>query len=69
MTKLTQKKEKFVWTDKCEASFQKLKEKLVSAPVLALPESGKEFIVYSGVSIQGLGCMLMQDGRFIAYAS
>ena len=69
LTKLTQKREKFVWTDKCEASFQKLKEKLVSAPVLALPESGKEFIVYSDASIQGLGCVLMQDDRVIAYAS
>ena len=46
-----------------------LKEKLVSAPVLALPESVKEFSIYSDASIQGLGCVLMQDGQVIAYAS
>ena len=59
LTKLTQKKEKFVWTDQCEESFQRLKKKLVSAPLLALPVSGKEFTVYSDASIQGLGCVLM----------
>ena len=46
-----------------------LKKKLVSAPVLTLPISEKEFTIYSDASIQGLGCVLMQDGRVIAYAS
>ena len=46
-----------------------MKEKLVSALVLALPESGKKFEVYSDASLQGLGCVLMQEGRVIAYAS
>lgn len=49
--------------------FQLLKDKLVSAPVLALPVSGGEYAIYSGASIQGLGCVLMQGGRVIAYAS
>ena len=46
-----------------------MKEKLISAPVLSLPEGSKEFSVYSNASIQGLGCVLMQDRRVIAYAS
>jgi len=69
MTRLTQKGVNFEWSEKCEESFQLLKEKLVIAPVLALPESGKEFAVYSNASLQGLGCVLMQDERVIAYAS
>ena len=69
LTKLTQKGEKFIWSERCEESFEQLKEKLVSSPILALPESGREFIVYSDASIQGLGCVLMQEGRVIAYAS
>ena len=66
---MTQKNEKFVWSKQCEESFKQLKEKLISAPVLTLPESGKEFTVYSDASIQGLGCVLMQEGQVIAYAS
>ena len=60
---------KFEWSDQCEQSFQMLKKKLVSAPVLTLAISGKEFIIYSDASIQGLGCVLMQDRNVIAYAS
>jgi hypothetical protein len=59
----------FVWTTECEASFQTLKEKLVNAPILVLPESGKRFTVYTDASRIGLGCVLMQEGRVIAYAS
>ena len=69
LTQLTQKNAKFEWLEKCEASFQQLKDKLVSTPILALLESRKEFTVFSDASIQGLGCVLMQDGRVIAYAS
>nr|GFA54347.1 putative reverse transcriptase domain-containing protein [Tanacetum cinerariifolium] len=54
MTKLTQKKVKFEWGDKQEASFQLLKQKLCSAPILTLPEGSKEFIVYCDASIRGL---------------
>nr|GEY01502.1 hypothetical protein [Tanacetum cinerariifolium] len=59
-TKLTQKKVKFEWGDKQEAAFQLLKQKLCSAPILALPEGSKDFIVYCDASIKGLGVVLMQ---------
>ena len=69
MTRLTQKNVKFEWSEKYESSFQELKNRLVLVPILALLVSGKEFIVYSDASIQGLGCVLMQEGRVIAYGS
>ncbi|GJZ39338.1 putative reverse transcriptase domain-containing protein [Tanacetum coccineum] len=69
MTKLTQKKVKFVWGDKQEATFQLLKQKLRSAPILALPEGSKDFIAYCDASIKGLGAILMQREKVIAYAS
>ncbi|GKB23908.1 putative reverse transcriptase domain-containing protein [Tanacetum coccineum] len=69
MTKLTQKKVKFVWGDKQEAAFQLLKQKLCSAPILALPEGSEDFIVYCDASIKGLGAVLMQREKVIAYAS
>ncbi|GKB51555.1 putative reverse transcriptase domain-containing protein [Tanacetum coccineum] len=69
MTKLTQKKVKFVRGDKQEATFQLLKKKLYSAPILALPEGSEDFIVYYDASIKGLGAMLMQREKVIAYAS
>ena len=52
MTKLTQKNVRFEWNEKCEDSFQELKRRLISAPVLALPVSGKEYVIYSDASIQ-----------------
>ncbi|GJX80936.1 putative reverse transcriptase domain-containing protein [Tanacetum coccineum] len=69
MTKLTQKKVKFVWGDKQEAAFQLLKQKLCSAPILALPEGSEDFIAYCDASIKGLGAVLMQREKVIAYAS
>ena len=69
LTRLTQKNVKFEWSEKCERSFQQLKEKFVSNLVLAFPESGKEFTIYNNASIQRLGCMLMQNARVITYAS
>nr|GFC54518.1 putative reverse transcriptase domain-containing protein [Tanacetum cinerariifolium] len=60
MTKLTQKKVKFEWSDKREAAFQLLKQKLCSAPILALPEGSKDFSVYCDASNKGLGVVLMQ---------
>nr|GEZ62230.1 putative reverse transcriptase domain-containing protein [Tanacetum cinerariifolium] len=68
MTKLTQKKVKFEWGDKQEASFQLLKQKLCSAPILALPEGSKDFIVYCDASNKGLGTVLMQREKVISYA-
>nr|GEV60503.1 hypothetical protein [Tanacetum cinerariifolium] len=69
MTKLTQKKVKFKWVDKQEAAFQLLKQKLCSALILALPEGSEDFIVYCDASIKGLGAVLMQMEKVIAYAS
>ncbi|GKA49454.1 putative reverse transcriptase domain-containing protein, partial [Tanacetum coccineum] len=69
MTKLTQKKIAFEWGDKQEASFQTLKNKLCSAHVLALPQGAENFIVYCDTSHKGLGAVLMQNEKVIAYAS
>nr|GFC07119.1 putative reverse transcriptase domain-containing protein [Tanacetum cinerariifolium] len=69
MTKLTQKKVKFEWGNKQEAAFQLLKQKLCSAPILALPEVSKDFIVYCDASNKGLGAVLMQREKVISYAS
>ncbi|KAK8619690.1 hypothetical protein V6N13_135972 [Hibiscus sabdariffa] len=69
LTKLLKKDVPFVWTEAQQASFEKLKEALTQAPVLVQPESGKDFAVYNDASHSGLGCVLMQEGRVIAYAS
>ncbi|CAL1410109.1 unnamed protein product [Linum trigynum] len=69
MTQLLQKGKAFVWDEKCQAAFELLKKKLTSAPVLALPTSDGEYSIYSDASYQGLGCVLMQDKKVIAYAS
>ena len=69
LTKLLRKGIKFEWTDKCQNSFEQLKGMLVEAPVLTQPTSGKEYTLYSDASGIGLGCVLMQDGKVVAYAS
>ena len=69
MTELLKKDTKFKWTKECEASFQELKKHLVTAPVLILSDIHKEFQVYCDASIQGLGGVLMLDGRVVSYAS
>nr|GEY70880.1 putative reverse transcriptase domain-containing protein [Tanacetum cinerariifolium] len=69
MTKLTQWKIKFEWGDKQEAAFQLLKQKLCSAPILALPEGSEDFVAYCNASIKGLGDVLMQRDKVISYAS
>nr|ABF95978.1 retrotransposon protein, putative, Ty3-gypsy subclass [Oryza sativa Japonica Group] len=69
MTQLLKKEEKFVWSPQCEKAFKTLKEKLVSSPVLILPDTRKDFMVYCDASRQGLGCVLMQEGYVVAYAS
>ncbi|KAL4009770.1 hypothetical protein IC575_031144 [Cucumis melo] len=68
-TALTRKNAKFEWSDKCEQSFQELKKRLVIVPILALPVTGKDYVIYCDASRLGLGCVLMQDGNVIAYAS
>ncbi|WVZ83101.1 LOW QUALITY PROTEIN: hypothetical protein U9M48_030279 [Paspalum notatum var. saurae] len=69
MTSLTKKNASFTWGPKCEEGFQELKKLLTTAPVLAQPDVTKPFDVYCDASGQGLGCVLMQEGRVIAYAS
>nr|GFA10850.1 putative reverse transcriptase domain-containing protein [Tanacetum cinerariifolium] len=69
MTKPTQRKVKFEWGDKQEAAFQLLKQKLCSAPILALPEGSEDFIVYCDASNKWLGAVLIQREKVISYAS
>ncbi|GJZ88212.1 putative reverse transcriptase domain-containing protein [Tanacetum coccineum] len=69
MTKLTQKNVKFDWGEKEETTFQLIKQKLCSAPILALPKGSENFIVYCDASHKGLGVVLMQNEKVIAYAS
>ena len=69
LTKLLRKGIKFEWTNKCQNSFEQLKGMLVEAPVLTQPTSGKEYTLYSDASGIGLGCVLMQDKKVVAYAS
>ena len=60
---------KFGWDDKCQSIFERLKKILVEAPVLIQPTSGRDYTMYSDTSRIGLGCVLMQDGKVVAYAS
>ncbi|XP_075515443.1 uncharacterized protein LOC142550090 [Primulina tabacum] len=66
---LTRKNVKFVWNEACDHSFQELKAKLTSTPVLAIPEEPGDFVVYNDGSKQDLGAVLIQHGKVIAYAS
>src|SRR3954462_8215 len=69
LTELLKKDKKFQWTSKCEESLQELKRRLTSAPVLAPPDTKKNFENFCDASRQGLGCILMQDRHVVAYAS
>ncbi|GKD38945.1 retrotransposon protein, putative, ty3-gypsy subclass, partial [Tanacetum coccineum] len=69
LTILTQKCKTFDWGEEQENAFQTLKDKLCNAPVLALPDGPEDFVVYCDASGLGLGCVLMQRGKVIAYAS
>jgi hypothetical protein len=69
MMELLEKDKEFEWTSACESSFQELKKRLTTAPVLVMPDMEKPFSIYCDASGQGLGCVLMQDGRVVAYAS
>ncbi|KAL0551336.1 hypothetical protein IC582_010422 [Cucumis melo] len=69
LTQLTRKGALFVWSKACEDSFQNLKQKLVTAPVLTVPDGSGSFVIYSDASKKGLGCVLMQQGKVVAYAS
>ncbi|GJR12691.1 putative reverse transcriptase domain-containing protein [Tanacetum coccineum] len=69
LTKLTQKNKKYIWGKDQETAFQLLKQKLCEAPILALPKGNDEFFVYCDASLQGLGAVLMQKEKAIAYTS
>ena len=69
LTRLTQKNVRFNWTDRCEGHFLLLKDLLTSALVLTLPSGDEGYTVYYDASRVGLGCVLMRNGKVIAYAS
>jgi hypothetical protein len=69
MTALLAKKVEFKWTPACQESFEILKQKLTTTPVLVLPDVHKPFSVYCDASYTGLGCVLMQEGKVVAYSS
>jgi hypothetical protein len=69
MTELLKKGMKFVWSEACDKAFRKLRELLTSASMLVQPDNSKPYEVYCDVSGMGLGCVLMQENRVIAYAS
>jgi hypothetical protein len=69
MTSLLQKDHKFAWTEECETAFRTLRKLLTTAPVLAQPDIEQPFDVFCDAYKNSLGCVLMQDGRVIAYAS
>jgi hypothetical protein len=69
ITSLLKNDTKFNWSSRCNEAFEQLKVLLTTAPLLAQPDIEKPFDVYCDTSGSGLGCVLMQDGRVIAYAS
>jgi hypothetical protein len=69
MTSLLEKVREFKWDEKCQDSFDQLKKRLMSPPVLVMPDLQKGFDIYCDACGQGLGCVLMQEGHVIAYAS
>ena len=69
LTQLTKNGQSFVWTEKCENSFQELKRRLTTSLVLALPDSTGQFVIFCDASKMGLSCVLMQDRMVVAYAS
>ena len=69
MMRLTRKEVKFMWDDSCERAFQELKRRLTSAHILIVPEKGQRYTVYCDASKDGLGCVLMQSEKVVAYGS
>jgi hypothetical protein len=69
MTALLAKKVEFKWTPTCQESFEALKKKLTTSPMLILPNVHKPFSVYCDASYIRLGCVLLQEGRVVAYSS
>jgi hypothetical protein len=69
MMKLLEKRKAFEWTAECQSSFEELRKCLTSALVLVLPNLIKKFDIYYDTSRRGLGCVLMQEGQVVCYAS
>ena len=69
MTRLLQKNVRFEWSEKFQASFEKLKAFLTEAMFLTQSPYGKEYVIFSDASLNGLGCVLMQEDKVVAYAS
>ena len=69
MTRLLQKNVRFELSEKCQASFENLKEFLIEVPVLTQLTYGKKYLIFSDASLNGLGCVLMQEGKVVTYAS
>ena len=69
LTQLTRKSIKFRWSTEYEKSFLELKKRLTSAPILTIPTGIERFVIYSDASKHGLGCVLIQHDKVIAYAS
>ena len=69
MTRLTRKEVNFDWDDRCEEAFQELKRRLTSALILIVLDRGQGYTIYCDASRAGLGCVLMQSGRVVAYGS
>jgi hypothetical protein len=69
LTNLTRKDKRWEWTAECQEAFEKVKHALTNAPVLAPPELGKPFEMVSDISGIGLGAVLLQDGRSVAFKS
>ena len=68
-TRLLQKIVRFEWSEKCQASFEKLKAFLTEASVLTKSSYDKEYVIFSDALLNGLGCVLMQEGKVVPYAS
>ena len=69
MTRLTRKGVSFIWDNRCDSAFEELKKRLTLAPILIVPERGIGYTVYCDASHEGLGCVLMQTGKVVAYSS
>jgi hypothetical protein len=69
MTEIFEKDKKVKWTPACEASSQELMKHLTTTPILVMPDMEKSFSIYCNALVQGLVCVLMQDGHMVAYAS
>lgn len=69
MSQLMKKGVVYNWTPECELSYQETKRFLTSTPIVTLPKDGKPYFIYSDAYRVGLGCMLMQEDKVIAYAS